>query len=77
MHEAYGRPMVMLGEGGSIPLCNAFAEACPEAELILMGVEEPLALIHAPNESVDPAEIAAMALTEALFLQRYAAARSG
>ncbi len=38
-------------------------------------VEEPLALIHAPNESVDPAEIAAMALTEALFLQRYAAAR--
>jgi len=75
MHEAYGRPMVMLGEGGSIPLCNAFAEACPEAELILMGVEEPLALIHAPNESVDPAEIAAMALTEALFLQRYAAVR--
>jgi hypothetical protein len=26
---------------------------------------------------VDPAEIAAMALTEALFLQRYAAIRSG
>jgi len=41
-----------------------------------MGVEEPLALIHAPNESVDPAEIAAMALTEALFLQRYAAMSS-
>jgi len=76
MHEAYGRPMVMLGEGGSVPLCNAFADACPEAELILMGVEEPLALIHAPNESVDPDEIAAMALTEALFLQRYAAIRS-
>ena len=43
---------------------------------ILMGVEEPLARIHAPNESVDPAEIAAMALTEALFLQRYARIRS-
>ena len=40
-----------------------------------MGVEEPLALIHAPNESVDPDEIAAMALTEALFLQRYARGR--
>jgi hypothetical protein len=26
-----------------------------------------------PNESVDPAEIADMALVEALFLQRYAA----
>jgi acetylornithine deacetylase/succinyl-diaminopimelate desuccinylase-like protein len=38
-----------------------------------LGVEEPPALIHAPNESVDRAEIATMALTEALFLQRYAA----
>jgi acetylornithine deacetylase/succinyl-diaminopimelate desuccinylase-like protein len=75
MHEAYGRPMVMLGDGGSIPLCNVFADTCPGAELILMGIEEPLALIHSPNESVDPTEIAAMALTEALFLQRYAAAK--
>jgi hypothetical protein len=40
-----------------------------------MGVEEPLALIHSPNESVDPTEIETMALTEALFLRRYAAAR--
>jgi len=76
MQEAYGRPMVTLGDGGSIPLCNVLADTYPDAELILMGVEEPSALIHAPNESVDPAEIAAMALTEALFLQRYAAARS-
>jgi acetylornithine deacetylase/succinyl-diaminopimelate desuccinylase-like protein len=75
MHEAYGRPMVTLGMGGAIPLCNVLADTYPDAELILMGVEEPLALIHAPNESVDPAEIAAMALTEALFLQRYAAIR--
>ena len=75
MHEAYGRPMVTLGDGGSIPLCTAFADVYPDAELILLGVVEPLALIHAPNESVDPAEIAAMALTEALFLQRYAAIR--
>jgi acetylornithine deacetylase/succinyl-diaminopimelate desuccinylase-like protein len=75
MQEAYHRPMVTLGDGGSIPLCNVFADTYPDAELILMGVEEPLALIHAPNESVDPAEIAAMALTEALFLQRYAAVR--
>jgi cysteinylglycine-S-conjugate dipeptidase len=76
MHEAYGRPMARLGEGGSIPLCNVLADTYPDAELILMGVEEPLALIHAPNESVDPAEIAAMALTEALFLRRYTTARS-
>jgi acetylornithine deacetylase/succinyl-diaminopimelate desuccinylase-like protein len=75
MLEAYGVPLTTLGQGGSIPLCNVFAETYPEAELILMGVEEPLALIHAPNESVDPSEIQAMALSIALFLQRYAAAR--
>jgi cysteinylglycine-S-conjugate dipeptidase len=73
MYEAYGRPMVTLGDGGSIPLCSALADAYPDAEVILLGVVEPLSLIHAPNESVEPAEIAAMALTEALFLQRYAA----
>jgi acetylornithine deacetylase/succinyl-diaminopimelate desuccinylase-like protein len=71
MQEAYGTPMSTLGDGGSIPLCNVLAETYPNAELILMGVEDPTAHIHAPNESVDPNEIAAMALTEALFLQRY------
>jgi acetylornithine deacetylase/succinyl-diaminopimelate desuccinylase-like protein len=76
MQEAYDRPMASLGQGGSIPLCNVFTDTYPDAEIILMGVEEPLALIHAPNESVDPSEISAMALTEALFLQRYAAATS-
>lgn len=75
MQEAYGRPMATLGQGGSIPLCNVFAETYPDAELFLMGVEEPQALIHAPNESVAPSEIAHMALVEALFLRRYAAAR--
>ena len=41
-----------------------------------MGVEEPLALIHAPNESVDPGEIARVATAEARFLQEYAARRA-
>ena len=40
---------------------------------MLIGVEEPLCLIHAPNESVDPSEIRNMALVEALFLQRLGA----
>ncbi len=45
------------GQGGTIPLCNVLAEQFPGAEIVLMGVEEPQALIHAPNESVDPSEI--------------------
>jgi cysteinylglycine-S-conjugate dipeptidase len=73
--EAYGTPATRLGQGGSIPLCTVLADTYPDAEIILMGVEEPQSLIHAPNESVDPAEIASMALAEALFLQNYLKAR--
>ncbi|GGI46806.1 acetylornithine deacetylase/succinyl-diaminopimelate desuccinylase-like protein [Agromyces flavus] len=75
MREAYGVEMTTLGQGGSIPLCNVFADTYPGAEIILMGVEEPLALIHAPNESVDPTEIERLAVAEALFLRSYADAR--
>ncbi|WP_027345210.1 dipeptidase [Hamadaea tsunoensis] len=77
MKEAYGTEMAMLGQGGSIPLCNVFAGQYPEAEIILMGVEEPLTLMHAPNESVHPDEIAGMALTEALFLRKFADRKTG
>jgi hypothetical protein len=75
MNDAYGTPMSTLGQGGSIPLCNVFADTYPDAELIMIGVEEPAALIHAPNESVAPSERESMALAEAIFIQRYATAR--
>ena len=73
MEEAYGRELTTEGQGGSIPLCNVFAETYPDAEIMLLGVEEPKCLIHAPNESVDPSEIEHIALAEALFLRAYAA----
>ena len=73
MRAVYGREVTMQGQGGSIPLCNVFQQTFPDAEIMLIGVEEPLCLIHAPNESVDPAEIENMALVEAAFLQNYAA----
>ncbi|MFD5627489.1 dipeptidase [Streptomyces sp. NPDC127072] len=74
MHRVYGKPLAFLGQGGSIPLCNVLAGTYPHAEIILMGVEEPRCLIHAPNESVDPTEIEHMAHVEALFLRAYASA---
>jgi cysteinylglycine-S-conjugate dipeptidase len=73
MEEAFGREMTTEGQGGSIPLCNVLADTYPDAEIMLLGVEEPKCLIHAPNESVDPSEIENIALAEALFLKRYAA----
>ena len=73
--EAFGRPTTTEGQGGSIPLCNVLHKTFPDAEIMLLGVEEPRCLIHAPNESVDPTEIEHMALAEALFLAGYAGAR--
>jgi cysteinylglycine-S-conjugate dipeptidase len=69
--SAFGTPTTTMGQGGSIPLCNALADAMPDAEIMLMGVEEPHCLMHAPNESVDPGELERIALAEALFLQSY------
>jgi acetylornithine deacetylase/succinyl-diaminopimelate desuccinylase-like protein len=75
MSQAYQRDMVALGQGGSIPLCSVLAETYPDAEIMLLGVEDPQCRMHAPNESVDPKEIENLALAEALFLQRYAGDR--
>jgi len=75
MKDAYGADMVMAGDGGSIPLCETFQRACPDAEIAILGVEDAKAGIHGPNESVDPGEIARIAQVEALFIQRYPAAR--
>jgi cysteinylglycine-S-conjugate dipeptidase len=76
MKDSYGRDVTLAGQGGSIPLCVVLQETFPEAEIMLIGVEEPLCMIHAANESVDPSEIENMALVEALFMQRYAEAKS-
>ncbi len=68
--EAFGRPTVTSGIGGSIPLCTTLEAQYPAAEILLLGVEEPQCLIHAPNESVAPSEIAGIATAETLFLSQ-------
>ncbi|MDX3639603.1 dipeptidase [Streptomyces sp. MB09-02B] len=67
-----GQEMQYAGHGGSIPLCNALAALYPDAEILLIGLSEPEARIHAVNESVDPGELERMSVTEALFLRNYA-----
>ncbi|MGW6457236.1 M20/M25/M40 family metallo-hydrolase [Streptomyces sp. NPDC055078] len=74
MRIAYpGEEMQTSGMGGSIPLCNTLAELYPRAEILLIGLSEPAAQIHAVNESVCPKELERLSLTEALFLRNYAA----
>ncbi|MEV0372060.1 dipeptidase [Streptomyces sp. NPDC050636] len=72
MREAYdGAEMQTAGMGGSIPLCNTLAGLYPDTEILLIGLSEPEAKIHAVNESVSPQELERLSLAEALFLQRY------
>ncbi|MBA6433740.1 MULTISPECIES: dipeptidase [Streptomyces] len=76
MRLAYdGQEMAIAGQGGSIPLCNTLASLYPEAEILLIGLSEPEAQIHAVNESVSPEELEKLSLTEALFLGMYAAGK--
>jgi cysteinylglycine-S-conjugate dipeptidase len=76
MQDSYGREVTLQGQGGSIPLCTVFQDTYPEAEIMLLGVEEPMCLIHSPNESVDPGEIEHVALAETLFMHKYAGAKA-
>jgi acetylornithine deacetylase/succinyl-diaminopimelate desuccinylase-like protein len=76
MQDAYGRDVTLYGQGGSIPLCTVFQETYPDAEIMLLGVEEPMCLIHSPNESVDPGEIEHIALAETLFMHKYVDAKA-
>ncbi|MET8037936.1 dipeptidase [Streptomyces sp. NPDC005345] len=74
MAVAYpGQEMQSSGMGGSIPLCNTLASLYPETEILLIGLSEPEAQIHAVNESVSPDELERLSVSEALFLQNYAA----
>ncbi|MER5772304.1 dipeptidase [Streptomyces sp. NPDC001985] len=74
MRVAYpGEEMQSAGMGGSIPLCSTLGSLYPEAEILLIGLSEPKAQIHAVNESVSPEELERLSVTEALFLRNYAA----
>jgi acetylornithine deacetylase/succinyl-diaminopimelate desuccinylase-like protein len=77
MRAAYGQNLETAGQGGSIPLCNTLATLYPEAEILLIGLSEPKAQIHAVNESVSPEELEKLSLAEALFLGNYAASKAG
>ncbi|GAA0583356.1 dipeptidase [Streptomyces crystallinus] len=73
MRVAYpGEEMQSSGMGGSIPLCNTLAALYPKAEILLIGLSEPEAQIHAVNESVSPEELERLSVAEAHFLVNYA-----
>jgi acetylornithine deacetylase/succinyl-diaminopimelate desuccinylase-like protein len=73
MEQAYDKPAQEIGAGGSIPLIDSLRVAVPTAEILLFGAQDPMARIHAPNESVDLAELQRAVLAEVLFVAEFGA----
>ena len=49
-HAAFGKPVAMMGEGGSIPFMGMLGEKFPEAQFVVTGVLGPHSNAHGPNE---------------------------
>lgn len=50
--RAFGKPLVRIGVGGSIPFITLFARRFPDTPLILNGVMDPQTSAHGPDESL-------------------------
>ena len=72
MREAYGREPTEQGVGGAVPFVANLVAAFPDLPVIATGAQDPLARIHAPNESIDLSELQRSILAQALFLERFA-----
>lgn len=51
--KAWGRPLLQVGIGGSIPFVALFGRRFGDLPLILNGVIDPLTTAHGPDESLD------------------------
>src|SRR5215831_4328259 len=70
--EAWGRPAVDMGSGGSIAFVTAFAGSVPGAEILITGVEDPGTRAHGANESLHLAMFERACLAETLLLSNLA-----
>jgi len=71
MREAWdGVAPIDMGVGGSIPFIATFAEAFPQASVLVVGVEDPDTRAHGTNEGLHLAEFERCCLAEALLLAR-------
>jgi acetylornithine deacetylase/succinyl-diaminopimelate desuccinylase-like protein len=68
--DAWGTPPVEIGVGGSISFVSRFAEAFPDAEVLVTGIEDPDTRAHSANESLHLADFEKACLAEALLLAR-------
>jgi acetylornithine deacetylase/succinyl-diaminopimelate desuccinylase-like protein len=68
LEDAFGKPVVPMGQGGSIPLAAELKAVFPDIEVLLTGVEDPDSRAHAGDESESLALLRRAILAEALLL---------
>jgi acetylornithine deacetylase/succinyl-diaminopimelate desuccinylase-like protein len=70
--DAFGKPPVELGLGGTIPFIAEFATTFPDAAVLVTGVEDPDSRAHGVDESLHLGQFAKVCLAEVLLLDRLA-----
>ena len=68
LEQAWGRPAVHMGVGGSIPFIAALQEVYPASTVLVTGVEDPDTRAHGANESLHLAEFERACLAQTLVL---------
>ncbi len=71
--QAWGVDPIDMGMGGSIPFIAEFANAFPQAKILVTGVEDPQSQAHSINESLSLRVLERAATAEALLLANLAA----
>ncbi|WP_322859038.1 dipeptidase [Mycobacterium europaeum] len=70
--QAWGTKPIDMGMGGSIPFIAEFADAFPQAKILVTGVEDPGTQAHSVNESLHLGVLERAAIAEALLLANLA-----
>ncbi len=70
--QAWDTDPIDMGMGGSIPFIAEFAEAFPQAKILVTGVEDPATQAHSINESLHLGVLERAAIAEALLLANLA-----
>lgn len=71
--EAFGKPAMFMGEGGSIPFMAMLGERFPEAQFVVTGVLGPQSNAHGPNEFLEIAYAKRLTEAVATVIARHAA----
>ena len=70
--ETFGVTPRQIGQGGAIPLVGELSNLYPEAELLVTGLADPDARMHAPNESIHFPDLIRTVRAQIAFLESLA-----